>query len=459
MVWPHVAWRILISALCTVCLTFPLVAQAAQSIPPITDESPPEIVKNDAWVDFPQAVEFHLMARAASAIVKAELEYGVLAQRCGPVSNTTALTFTPSPDLDVSWRWEITPEWILPPGATLWWQWRLETETGANVTTPRQTTAFNDHWFVWQLLEAGNLRLHWYRGPHTLADEVLAAARQGLAQLSAETGLQLDEPVDLYLYDEPEALRQSVPGAPAWIGGIAFPEYNTVMLVAGEDTVEYGRRTVRHELGHLVVERLTFNCRTTLPVWLNEGLAMVAEGEDPAATATLAQARAENRLLTLRQIESSFSVYANRASLSYAESYSLVRFLNDTYGQERMLTLLSTFRAGVAVDEALNRTYGFDTAGLEARWREAMGALPMPAETAAVSSPTALPTLALATLPPPLVTATSTALPTVQALPTVLVTPAPVVSAKKSLSLVGIVGGCVLGMALLAGVLVWRRRS
>ena len=60
----------------------------------------------------------------------------------------------------------------------------------------------------------------------------------------------------------------------------------------------------------------------------------------------------------------------NLATLSYAESYTVVDYLITTYGKDKMLELLETFREGASYDGALTEVYGFDTSGLDQRWRE-----------------------------------------------------------------------------------------
>jgi hypothetical protein len=366
-----------------------------------------QINQNDAWVDFPQSVDFHLVAKATETIDSVHVEYGVEALTCGDVTRVAALDFEPGPELDVTWRWEVASSGVIPPGAEIWWRWRLVVGN-EEIVTPVQAVSFDDAWFVWESLSDRQLEARWYRGSRPLVQGMLDAGHEALDQLAADTGLYLEEPIVIYLYEEPGDLRVSVPGAPGWAGGIAFPEYSTIMVVANEEQAAYGRLTVRHELGHLVIRRFTFNCLSDLPVWLNEGLAMVAEGEEDAELmAELDAAIAQDRLLTIRQIESAFSVYRDRAKLSYAQSYSLVRFLIDAYGREKMLDLLTTFRGGVKPDEAFVRVYGFDTYGLENAWRAAIGAPTLALGERASGRPTPIPTLAPAVLP----TAVSTSAP------------------------------------------------
>ena len=125
-----------------------------------------------------------------------------------------------------------------------------------------------------------------------------------------------------------------------------------------------------HELTHLVIHQMVFNPYNDLPTWLDEGIAMYAEGAlEPVLVALLDKAEAEDSLISVRSLSSPFSAYAEESLLAYAQSYSLVEFLISNYGQSKMLELLSTFRQGSGYDEALLKVYGFDMDGLDSLWR------------------------------------------------------------------------------------------
>jgi hypothetical protein len=72
----------------------------------------------------------------------------------------------------------------------------------------------------------------------------------------------------------------------------------------------------------------------------------------------------------VRSLSSPFSANSDKATLSYAESYSLVDFLITNYGQGKMLELLTTFSEGSSYDGALEKVYGFDMDGLDTLWRD-----------------------------------------------------------------------------------------
>jgi hypothetical protein len=122
---------------------------------------------------------------------------------------------------------------------------------------------------------------------------------------------------------------------------------------------------------------------------LNEGLAMYAEGDlDAASQSQLDAAISNDTLIALRSLNGSFSEMSDKANLSYSQSQSVVKFLIETYGQEKMTQLLAALRDAKTIDDALVEVYGFDTDGLEDAWRKAVNAAPR----AASAQPTAMPT-------------------------------------------------------------------
>ncbi|MFZ5818328.1 MAG: peptidase MA family metallohydrolase, partial [Chloroflexota bacterium] len=117
--------------------------------------------------------------------------------------------------------------------------------------------------------------------------------------------------------------------------------------------------------------------------------AVYSEGElGSASQAQLDQAIRSDQLLTVRSLSAGFSEVPDRAYLSYSQSYSIVKFLIETYGQEKMNALLAALRDGTTIDDALRDIYGFDVEGLEDAWRSAIGAAPRPASAQATAQPT-----------------------------------------------------------------------
>jgi hypothetical protein len=157
-----------------------------------------------------------------------------------------------------------------------------------------------------------------------------------------------------------------------WTGGVAFTEYGLIAIGIPTNELDWGKRALAHELGHMVTHQITYSpFGAILPTWLDEGLAMYAEGKpDPYLESVLQKAITQHKLISVRSLSSPFSAIPDEAYISYAESQSLIRFLIQNYGKDKMLQLLNLFKEGNTYDEALTQVYGFDQDGFDALWQK-----------------------------------------------------------------------------------------
>ena len=379
------------------CLSMLPTLAAAQEPHPV------DLQINEAQAEFPGEIEFHLEVASLSPIESIELEYGVEKVSCAEASVRAVPDVTEGEDQQVSadWTWDFRRSGSLPPGTRIWWRWHITSDEGETYATPVAWLSFDDNRHDWQSVDQGQITVHWYRGELDFGQEMLAAAVEAQARLTADPGANLERPIHLYFYATADDLRDALVFSQRWTGGVAFTDYYTILIAASPGDQGYGRRTVAHELMHLVVHQLAFNCWSDLPRWLDEGLASWAEGDlDPGQQQMLDEAISEDKLLSLDSLSGDFSAHADRASLSYAQSYSVVDFLIEEYGREKVLELLAVFREGATYDGALEQVFGFGTDGLEDLWRASIGAPPRPTQSVQAGDPTAIPTLALWTSEP-----------------------------------------------------------
>ncbi len=66
----------------------------------------------------------------------------------------------------------------------------------------------------------------------------------------------------------------------------------------------------------------------------------------------------------------------NKVNLFYGQSWSLVSFLIDTYGEESFAQLFAEIKRGNTTDTALETVSGFDQDGLDNEWRASVGLPP-----------------------------------------------------------------------------------
>ncbi|MFZ6026707.1 MAG: peptidase MA family metallohydrolase [Chloroflexota bacterium] len=389
------------------------------------------VEQDRASLQFPNSITFSANIRSDRMLLSVVLEYWVDQLTCGEVIAKAYPEFLPGNDVTVEWLWDMRQSGSLPPGATIYWRWRVTDSSLQEVTTETRSVVWLDDEHTWQVIDKDNIRLHWYKGGATFASQLHTAAVAALENLKETTGVTADAPVDLYIYASTADMADAILYEPGWTGGVAFPEHNIVIIGVEPAEIEWGKSTEAHELTHVLVGHRTFSCLSFVPTWLNEGIAMYGEGgPDPASQDAFEKALADDSLPSVRSLSGGFSEASSKANLSYTQSYSLVNFLIEEYGQEKLLALFDLLQQGDTADAALLAVYDFDIDGLETAWRVAIGAKSHAAEQDATPTPSAtvIPTYAPAdaviTLTPT-PTATPTRTPTATATPTVTLTPIP----------------------------------
>jgi len=396
----------------TLSLLLIIIMVSAQSVSAATR---PGVTNDRAVINFPDSITFQADIDSDAEITSVVIEYGTEQLTCGTVIAKAFPQFTPGTSISPSWTWEMRQSGSMPPGATIWWRWRYTNANGVEMVSEPKTVTWIDSDFDWKTKSAENLNLHWYQGDETFVNALLQAASDGLSLLKNSAGLEPENPIDIFIYADYDDLRDAILYEPSWTGGQAYPDHDIVIIGISPSNLDWGQDAIVHEITHVLVGHLTFSCLGDVPTWLNEGLAVYSEGDlDPDSQAQLDQAISDNSLLSVRSLSSGFSEVPDKATLSYSQSYSIVKYLIETYGQDKMDTLLSSLKDGTTIDDALLDIYDFDVEGLEDKWRAAINAAPRSgtAQPTPQSTPTYVPTFIPFSGAPLQVTPTPYAVPT-----------------------------------------------
>jgi hypothetical protein len=428
-------------------------------------------VSNDrASPEFPDRLIFSATFQSDTPIEKVVLEYGVDQLTCGTVIAKAFPEIQPGNNVDAEWIWEMKQSGSLPPGAKVWWRWRITDAQGREIVTNDKETTWLDQQHDWQTISGGNINLHWYDYRPSFGQDLHRSAVQSLENLAQATGLRAGQPIDLYIYADTQDMRDAVLYEPGWTGGQAYAANDIVIIGISPDQIDWGKRTQAHELTHVLVGHLTFTCLGEMPTWLSEGLAVYGEGgPEEINRRQFDQAINDNTLLPVRSLSGGFSEVRDIADLSYTQSYSLVNFLIEKHGQDKMRQLLRALRDGSTLEQALQATYGFDIDGFEAAWRSAIGAPPRSGSAARPTptlTPTMVPTFAPASIsiagPTPAPTRerpTPTPIEIARANAPVATVTASAVEVTNALPAVIVVIGVVIVATIVAALIVGRRKQ
>jgi hypothetical protein len=346
-------------------------------------------------ISFPNSISFGVDLESDAEISTIQLLYGTTQDTCGNVIAIALPEFTPGKKVHATWDWDMRQSGGEPPGATIWWQWEIKDSAGNNLLTGKKTITWLDTTHPWKDLSQGMIRLHYYTGDTSFGNTLLDAAVSALDRLSSDTGIKPNHPIDLYIYADQQDMKDAVLYEPGWTGGLAYPEYNSVIIGIAPADVEWGKRTEAHELTHVLVGNFTFTCLGSMPTWLVEGLAVYGEGgPETSGVSYFEQNKTDNTLLSFRVLSGGFSEDPNKADLSYSQSYYMVNYLIEKYGKDKLISFLKLLQNGGDLSDSLSSTYGFDLSGFEKEWRASLS-LPALVEniTEATATPTIIPTI------------------------------------------------------------------
>jgi len=357
----------LIAILLAMSLTVPVTTQAAEGI---------ELLDSSTQIAFPGSLAFKIKVASSNEITRIRLHYEVEKMSYARVVSEIWPKFAPARTVVTQWAWDMRKA-SLPTGATVKYWWTIEDQAGNKLVTPIKKVNFDDIRYSWQNLTEGKLTILWYKGSHAFAEELMAGSQEALERLAKDTGVYPEKPITMYIYADSKDLQGAMVFPREWTGGTAYTEYGIIAIGVSPDNVNWGTRALAHELGHSVIHQITFSpYGNILPTWLDEGLALHAEGKlDPYLEEWLEKAIARDRLISVRSLSSPFSAVPEEAYISYAQSQSLVDFLIQNYGKDKIFKLLMIFKEGATCDEALMQVYSFDQDGLEKLWRESLPSL------------------------------------------------------------------------------------
>ena len=273
-----------------------------------------------------------------------------------------------------------------PPGTKIEFSFEIRDKSGGVRRTEPQEFVYQDNRFEWNTVEEGLITVYYY-GEYVQdrALVVLEAAKQNLEKMLPVLGIAPTEPLRIVSYNNYRHMAAALPFRSQAVReglqtqGMAFSD-ERVLLVHGFDETVTG--TVSHEFTHLLVGEAAGTALRQVPAWLNEGLAEYGN-IDPTDDydAALRYGIFTRRIKPLWYLNS-FGGTPEDIIIAYGQGRSVVRFMIDSWGHERMAALFPVLQRTLDIDQALMEVYGMDQYGLDSKWREEFGLEKLPSPEA-----------------------------------------------------------------------------
>ncbi len=367
------AWLIAVMLCVSVAWSLAPALVSAQSASPVS--FPVELldIDSDVTSNFPVGLEIAADIPWANDFGGAEVEllYTVAGDQ------TASLVFVPTDEvaadgtMPVSARLDLQAQFV-PAGVAIEFWWRVVDGAGATLAewAPERTEWIDTRW-DWQQWQTDQIRVHSYAHSAGFVEEMLDSAQDTVTELEARYALPQSAPLDIWVYPSPDDFRGAQqPNSRESIAGASFPGYELIVAVVPEgSTAEIGR-VILHEVSHQVLYQATANPFTYPPLWFDEGLATHFQvGGTSGYMDMVTRSLNDDALFELGSLSVSFPYLPAQATLAYATSWSVVEYLERTYGDAGISALIAAFATGAPYDEALLEALGVDGEQLNADWR------------------------------------------------------------------------------------------
>ena len=216
------------------------------------------------------------------------------------------------------------------------------------------------------------VRIHYHQADDANVQQILEAVNFSYPRISENLGLKFTGEVDIYLSSQPAEFGELTDWKlPKWAQGVALTSKKTIVLKSPRysgSTHDLSKAAV-HEFVHILLA----NEVGWVPLWLNEGLAVMLSGEGYFNDRPLTSASITGRFIPFRDLERVLKFNWADAQLAYQQSLSATRYLVSEFGWEAMRSLLWGLQSGQKYDKAFMDATGLWPDEFENEWLKKMG--------------------------------------------------------------------------------------
>lgn len=275
-------------------------------------------------------------------------------------------------ELSYTYRFDQGP---IHPFVQVDYHFSVQRNNGKTVDSPNFSFHYIDNRFVWETLESGGFQIYWYEGDPAFAQFAADVAQEGLQRASTIMPFADPGSVDIYIYASMDEMALALPiNGFERVVGHADPGLSLIVvsLPPGGERRLLAEQAIPHEIMHILLYHKTGFRTSTLPAWLNEGLASLNElYPDPNYQILLENAVKENRLLPINQLCQSFPSDTSGVALAYAEAASFTRYLHRTYGSSALEALVAGYADGLSCERGVEVAYTQSLTDLDLAWQTA----------------------------------------------------------------------------------------
>lgn len=320
--------------------------------------------------EFGQSMHFLLSATGDREIEKVSLFISAPDLRR---TLTTGVAIQPGTEVDAKYSLDLTTVRLAPFTRVSYW-WEVEDAAGNVFVSPRQSIEYADDQFVWETFEEDGVHFHATAADSSLSEATMGIVSETLPRLRAVIPVEAPDPLNIYMYPSESDLRAALRlTGREWIGSHARPELGVVLVPAPDKQAAIGEleRTLPHELSHLLLFQAVGDAHDEVPRWFDEGLATSLETADVVVREELLrESIASGISIPFAELCRAFPEDGGQFSLAYAQSASLIEYIEAEYGSQALTDMVRALADGANCQSLTPRVLGISLDDLEDDWRQ-----------------------------------------------------------------------------------------
>jgi hypothetical protein len=264
-----------------------------------------------------------------------------------------------------------------PPAVQLSFHWVVTLMDGQTYQSDEEIYFYEDNQFEWTTYTVDQVTIYCHGRDKESCLKFFDVTSQALTRQTDFYASRYPLSFKILVYNDTDEIQKWHRDLSEDMGGITFPNFGVIAIYVPLRETRQSRDWVSdcfpHEISHLFFEWNTVNGFADAPVWLNEGSAVANELSDSdrkGYRALVQQMAVDGAVIPVSELDeairgSDVEIHGQ----AYAESYSLVSYILDTYGKSGYQRLLKAYKHARFDDYAFAYAFGVNQAEFEAGWR------------------------------------------------------------------------------------------
>lgn len=198
---------------------------------------------------------------------------------------------------------------------------------------------------------------------------VLEILEEAYREIGQQLGHFPSKPIVVVLHEK--GTFQTITGSPAWADALFDPILGRIQVPTQGALTDHAwlKRVLRHEFVHALIRDLQGLNATSLPTWLNEGLAMQLSSDHWSDLEEFRPGKVP--VIPLPALEGSWGgLSSDAATVAYFEANLAARYLINRYGMHEVRQLLTRLKQRQTLTAAMQNQFSLSYDQFQSRWLE-----------------------------------------------------------------------------------------